>query len=163
MGTVIALPGSVNGRLPCPEETKDQSLLPATSSSGSGNLDRYRRMIDCESFDKIWEFLCSLGVNIQKFEELLFAIIERLGSGIGLATAEPKGHVTTKDFAARFGLKPETVEKYCREGKIIATKTIVGRGNTGEWRISQAEIRRYEEDGLFRKDNPPRQYPRKGE
>ncbi len=65
-------------------------------------------------------------------------------------SAARQNYYTTQQFAvATHGrLKPDTVQQYCREGRLIATKTISGRGGEREWRLSHAELQRYEAEGL---------------
>lgn len=67
-----------------------------------------------------------------------------------LRSVARQNYYTTEQFAVATNgrLKPDTVQQYCREGRLIATKTISGRGGEREWRLSHTELRRYESEGL---------------
>ncbi len=46
--------------------------------------------------------------------------------------AELPGYLTVQDTAELLGISPQSVRKYCKEGRIQAWRTL---GNSGEWRI----------------------------
>lgn len=81
---------------------------------------------------------------------------ERLGR-IEVLVAAIAAHQALRDwysveqFAALVGLAPFTVRKYCREGRLEASKRNVPRGRTSEWVISHKEYLRYQKDGLLPK------------
>jgi hypothetical protein len=119
--------------------------------------------IEPETLQKIWETLVDTRTKVMSLEENVLVAIHRQ-SGVERVSghsAPPKEFYTTEEFAGVSGLLPDTITTYCRLGKLNATKTVVGRGATGEWRISHAERLRYEKEGLLREDRPRRRPPRR--
>jgi len=116
---------------------------------------------ESDILQKLAETLSDVWFKISKVEEAL-SDIKRLpvAAARGDLTAA-KDFYTTEEFAAIAELLPDTVTTYCRLGKLNATKTVVGRGTTGEWRLSHAERLRYEKEGLLREDRPRRRPPRR--
>ena len=56
---------------------------------------------------------------------------------------------STKEVAEILGRKPFTVREWCRLGRVNAFKTDSGRGADDEWRISQDELLRIQNEGLL--------------
>lgn len=56
---------------------------------------------------------------------------------------------TTHDIAAMFDKAEYTVREWCRLGRINAVKIPSLRGGEQEWRISHAEVVRYQNEGLL--------------
>lgn len=67
-----------------------------------------------------------------------------------LSEAQPqKETYSTKEAARILKLAPYTVREYCRQGRLQATQTRGGRGNRAEYRLSHAELLRYQSEGLL--------------
>jgi excisionase family DNA binding protein len=60
-----------------------------------------------------------------------------------------KDFYTTQQVAELLRKKEYTVREWCRLGRIAAKKLPGGRGNEGEWRISNEELVRYQSEGLL--------------
>jgi hypothetical protein len=87
--------------------------------------------------------------------------LERLEAAVGrietllLRLGDPKQELNAKEFfttgevAKLLGKRPFTVREWCRLGRVHAEKTHAGRGAEPEWRISQLEIKRIQEEGLL--------------
>lgn len=60
-----------------------------------------------------------------------------------------KDFYTTDDLSRMFGKAPYTVREWCRLGRINAQKVPSLRGGEQEWRISHAELIRYQNEGLL--------------
>ena len=57
--------------------------------------------------------------------------------------------VTVAEFAKCIRRAKYTVREWCRTGRLNATKTAGGRGGRPEYRLSRAELLRYEAEGLL--------------
>lgn len=81
------------------------------------------------------------------------AVLERLDQ-IDVKLAEllqqrtAKNWYGTAEFAKLVGKAEFTVREWCRLGRIHAEKRACGRGKSQEWMISQAELTRYQNEGL---------------
>jgi len=123
------------------------------ANGSSHQMSLFDSVMEAALVQKIWELLSALWTKILELEK---KIAESLDCQSCTAQAVPiqqvlvKEYYTTAEFAQIVGLKPETVQTYLRQGKLNGSKTIVGRGETGEWRISHAELLRYQADGLLR-------------
>lgn len=72
-----------------------------------------------------------------------------------LTEAQPqKETYSTKEAGRILQLAPYTVREYCRQGRLRATQTRGGRGNRREYRLTQAEITRYQSEGLLPNGRP---------
>lgn len=60
-----------------------------------------------------------------------------------------KEFYTTDEVAKLLGKRPFTVREWCRLGRIHAERREAGRGEHGEWKISHAELLRYQNEGLL--------------
>lgn len=139
-------------QLPLPPSSGNGTVVPpvALDFSGDGNW-----------LQAVLEFLAAIWAKILELEAKLLAAVERMAgvnspAGVSLP---PKKHVTTHEFAEISGLKPETIEKYCREGKLLAFKAN-GRGKFGENRIPLEEVEHWRKHGL-RRPSPIRPDERK--
>ncbi len=56
---------------------------------------------------------------------------------------------STADVARILGRAEFTVREWCRLGRIRAEKRPCGRGNSQEWMISHAELKRIQSEGLL--------------
>lgn len=115
-------------------------------------------------FQKLVAFFTALWAKILELEQKLSAAIERMAT-VHVPAGVPlheKESLTTIEFAElsksrpQGGLTRETIEKYCREGKLLAYKAN-GRGLNGEYRISMEEFKRWMNEGLRR---PKPTFPR---
>jgi len=86
-----------------------------------------------------------LADRLKQFQATLDAI-ER---GLARLNRPEKEAFTPAEFAAVTGLSTYTVQDHCRRGRIRATKALSGRGAVRGWRISAAELRRYQLEGLL--------------
>lgn len=60
-----------------------------------------------------------------------------------------KEFYTTGEVAKILGKSHFTVREWCRLGLINAERRDAGRGEHGEWKISHAELLRYQNEGLL--------------
>jgi hypothetical protein len=60
-----------------------------------------------------------------------------------------KEFYTTAEFAKIVGRAEFTVREWCRHRRIHGEKRDAGRGENGEWKISHAELVRYQSHGLL--------------
>lgn len=58
-------------------------------------------------------------------------------------------HYSAKQFADEVGKAVDTVEGWCRNGRIVASRKNHGRGGNREWVIERSEIERYRREGLL--------------
>lgn len=73
-----------------------------------------------------------------------------------LAEAQPaKAWYTVREFYLIVDLETYTVREHCRLGRIRAERTRGGRGNRSEYRISHAELLRYQAESLLPEVKPP--------
>lgn len=89
--------------------------------------------------------LADLGNSIKRIEETMHELHEQV---FKRHVAEKESY-TTAEVAKLLGKRPFTVREWCRLGRVNATKTHAGRGVDDEWRISAAELRRVQNDGLL--------------
>lgn len=94
----------------------------------------------CKSVDQGW--IAAQIIEIHKK-------LDRLQHVQAAPVLPSKQKYTPAEFGAIVGRKPYTVREWCRYGRIQAEKVKgVGRGSEEEWRISHAELVRYQNDGL---------------
>jgi hypothetical protein len=60
---------------------------------------------------------------------------------------------TTADVAEILTKAEYTVREWCRQGRIDAKKKACGRGKSGEWLISHAELNRVKNEGILSVDH----------
>jgi len=56
---------------------------------------------------------------------------------------------TTHEFAKAVGKAEFTIREYCRLGRLVAEKRQSGRGAYPQWVLSQAELLRFQRNGLL--------------
>lgn len=79
--------------------------------------------------------------------QLLMLILSRLDELEKLLSiSREKESYTIDELAERVGRTAWAVRKWCRLGQIKAKK-VFGKGRTGEWRISNEELVRIQNDG----------------
>lgn len=77
--------------------------------------------------------------------------LERIEAALTIIASKhtTKDQYTTKEFAQIVNVHPQTIRQHCVNNRITATKQQgCGRGNIDEWRISHAELTRYQNEGL---------------
>jgi hypothetical protein len=79
--------------------------------------------------------------RLQRIEEMLLALVER---------QKVKEWYLVEEFAQLTGRADFTIRKWCRLGRIHAEKKDSGRGAHASWVISNAELLRYQREGLRR-------------
>ena len=62
-----------------------------------------------------------------------------------------KEYYSTSEIARILSRAEFTVREWARNGRIWAEKRACGRGNTKEWMISHAELKRIQNEGLLPK------------
>lgn len=77
--------------------------------------------------------------------ELVEAKVERFIA----PTTPAREWLTVEEFSKSVTRSVWTVRRWCRDGRIQAHKTVCGRGVSGEWRVSVAELQRYQREGLL--------------
>lgn len=146
-----------------PKKTRKNRMPSSTSKhskpaqSGNAQPDA----ADLNVLQTISDTLSAVWVQVLEVKEVLSDLKRSPSAETGSTASTSKDFYTTEEFAAIADLLPDTVTTYCRLGKLNATKTVVGRGATGEWRLSHAERLRYEKEGLLREDRPRRKPPRR--
>lgn len=89
--------------------------------------------------------------HLLKLNEVIYRLgrLEQLVTEAIKQQAPSKEFYTVEEFGKLVDLSPYTVREHCRLGRLQATKTVSGRGNIPEWRISHAELVRYRNYGLL--------------
>lgn len=89
--------------------------------------------------------------RLDRLESRLAAIEAILARLVETAASQQstKDYYTTEEVAERLGKRPYTVREWCRLGRVHAEKAHSGRGADEEWRISQAELTRIQNEGLL--------------
>jgi hypothetical protein len=105
------------------------------------------------------EVQTNVPARFSRVEDQLAAIGQNLAVFVAVVTAgndEDRTHFTPAEFAqkatkdgVRNHLKERTVQRWCREGRIKATKRSSGRGEAGEWAIPRDEYTRWLNEGLL--------------
>jgi hypothetical protein len=81
-----------------------------------------------------------LSVRLNRIEALLHRLIEQRPA---------KEYYSTSELATILNKAEFTVREWCRLGRVRASKRECGRGNTKEWMISNEELIRIQNEGLF--------------
>ena len=86
-------------------------------------------------------FRCSMTLEerLEKIEALLASLVER---------QQVRQWHTTQEFAKAVGKAEFTVREYCRLGRLCAEKRQSGRGAHSQWVLSNAELMRFQREGL---------------
>lgn len=95
--------------------------------------------------------LNQIAIRIVRLESLLLDLVD-LVQGQALT----KDYYTTAEAAKILGKRPFTVREWCRLGRVRGEKAAAGRGIDAEWRISQAELTRIQNEGLLPLPGRPR-------
>lgn len=88
---------------------------------------------------------------VQQLAQRLEAIEAALGElqRQSATAASAKEYYTTDEVAKILGKRRYTVREWCRLGRVVGEKAQFGRGVDNEWRISHAELKRIQSDGLL--------------
>jgi hypothetical protein len=78
--------------------------------------------------------------RLQNIEAMLAAILDR---------QTVREWYTTHEFAKAVGKAEFTIREYCRLGRLRAEKRQSGRGAYPQWVLSQAELLRFQREGLL--------------
>ena len=87
----------------------------------------------------------TLEEKLERIEELLLALVER---------QTVKAFYEIEEFARLARREPSTVRDWARSQRILARKALSGRGAHARWRISHAELLRYQKEGLLPVQEP---------
>lgn len=88
--------------------------------------------------------------RISRFEFRLTAVESRIAAlSVGHPDDDRDVWMTAEEFAKSIRRSVHTVRRWCREQRVHAEKTACGRGGVGEWRVSVAELQRYQREGLL--------------
>jgi hypothetical protein len=138
-----------------PAEQTDRSN--ETQTQG-GDLARLAERLDRIESNTV-ETLTNLLPFIQHVTEKLATINQKLAEFLAAVmndSDQDRTHYTPAEFAQKAvhdGVKrhltERTVQKWCREGRVKATKRESGRGENGEWAISRDEFNRWINEGLL--------------
>jgi hypothetical protein len=77
--------------------------------------------------------------RLEKIESMLVVLVER---------QTIKDFYEVEEFAKLVGKACFTCREWCRLGRIRADKKLSGRGAYARWVVSQAELLRYQQEGL---------------
>jgi hypothetical protein len=174
MGTVLAYRGGdefeAEGLERPPKPSRKGKLFADSPAKRDAvqvaSLDRqlslFEAVTESVTLQKIWELLSAMWpkilemrTKILELEQAIAASIERMAGRKVKVRGESlpvQPWYTAQEFADGYGLKLGTVRKYLLTGKLNGEKTILGRGDCGEWRISHQERLRYDEEGLLNED-----------
>jgi hypothetical protein len=94
--------------------------------------------------DHLRQQTAHLEVRLGRIETLLAEI-----RAAQAAEAPTKDYYSTAEAAKLLGKRPYTVREWCRLGRVRGEKALSGRGLDEEWRISHAELRRIQNEGLL--------------
>ena len=83
----------------------------------------------------------TLEERLENIEAMLVALVER---------QQVRDWYTTHEFARTIGKAEFTIREYCRLGRLRAEKRQSGRGAYPQWVLSNAELERYQREGLLR-------------
>jgi predicted site-specific integrase-resolvase len=83
----------------------------------------------------------TLEERLQNIEAMLVVLVER---------QQAREWYTTHEFARTVGKAEFTIREYCRLGRLRAEKRQSGRGAYPQWVLSNAELERYQREGLLR-------------
>ncbi len=83
----------------------------------------------------------TLEERLQNIEAMLVVLVER---------QQVREWYTTHEFARTVGKAEFTIREYCRLGRLRAEKRQSGRGAYPQWVLSNAELERYQREGLLR-------------
>lgn len=89
--------------------------------------------------------------RLERVEEVVLRM-ERVLEAIraaGESEARKKESYSTVEVAELLGKRPFTVREWCRLGRIRAVKTHAGRGSEPEWRVTNDELVRIQNEGLL--------------
>jgi hypothetical protein len=81
----------------------------------------------------------TLEERLEKIEALLASLVER---------QQVRQWHTTQEFAKAVGKAEFTIREYCRLGRLCAEKRQSGRGAHSQWVLSNAELLRFQREGL---------------
>ena len=82
----------------------------------------------------------TLEERLQSIEAMLVVLVER---------QQVREWYTTHEFARTVGTAEFTIREYCRLGRLRAEKRQSGRGAYPQWVLSNAELERYQREGLL--------------
>lgn len=80
--------------------------------------------------------------RLERIESLLHSLVER---------ERVREWYSVEEFARIVGRAAFTCREWCRNSRIVATKKKSGRGAHAGWAISEAELLRYQREGLLPK------------
>ena len=90
---------------------------------------------------------------IARLDQLQVILLE-IQARLTTALLPEKEVFTPGEFAEVTGSSTYTVQDHCRRGRLRATKALSGRGAERGWRISLAELKRYQREGLLPEQHP---------
>jgi len=79
---------------------------------------------------------------MERMETLLAVLVDR-------QQVQAKEFYTVEEFARLVGRNSYTVREWARHGRIRADKKLSGRGAHAQWVVSNAELLRYQREGLL--------------
>ena len=82
----------------------------------------------------------TLEERLEKIEAMLVVLVER---------QQAREWYTTQEFAEAVGKAEFTIREYCRLGRLRAEKRQSGRGKYPQWVLSNAELLRFQREGLL--------------
>jgi hypothetical protein len=77
--------------------------------------------------------------RLERIEAMLAALVER----------QQRDWYTTEEFGRLVGKAEFTIREHCRRGRLRADKRQSGAGRYHQWVLSQAELLRYQREGLL--------------
>jgi len=83
----------------------------------------------------------TLEERLENIEAMLVVLVER---------QQVREWYTTHEFGRTVGKAEFTIREYCRLGRLRAEKRQSGRGAYPQWVLSNAELERYQREGLLR-------------
>ena len=83
--------------------------------------------------------------RLENIEAMLVVLVER---------QTVKDFYEVEEFARLVGKSCFTCREWCRLGRIRAEKKLSGRGAYASWVVPQAELRRYQREGLLPLQRP---------
>jgi len=87
--------------------------------------------------------------RLDRIERLLEQLVER---------SVIKSHYTVEEFGLMVKRAAYTVRQWCNDGRILAEKSMTRSGSCSRWVIANAELRRFQREGLlpFRRNHANR-------